>query len=133
MSGFKKFLFRGNLVELAIAVVLGAAFSALITAFVNAFIGPLLALLGGKPDFSDLSFKINKTTFPYGVFLTALISFVIMAAIIYFVVVVPITHLLERMNKAEESTEHECPHCLSDIPKLATRCKFCTAEIAPVS
>ncbi|GAA2434978.1 large conductance mechanosensitive channel protein MscL [Actinomadura vinacea] len=130
MNGFKKFLFRGNLVELAVAVVVGAAFSGLVTAFVNSFIGPLIALVGGKPDFSDLAFTVNGTKFPYGGFLTALISFLIMAVVIYFLVVLPVAKLLERLIKAEEATERPCPHCLSDIPIKATRCKFCTSDLA---
>jgi large conductance mechanosensitive channel len=129
MSGFKKFLFRGNLVELAVAVVVGAAFTGLVNAFVNAFIGPLIALVGGKPNFDDLAFTLNGTKFPFGVFVTALISFLIVATVIYFLVVLPVAKLLERMIRAEEATERPCPHCLSDIPIKATRCKFCTSEL----
>ncbi|MFB4319674.1 large conductance mechanosensitive channel protein MscL [Actinomadura sp. 21ATH] len=130
MSGFKKFLFRGNLVELAVAVVVGAAFSGLVTAFVKSFIGPLIALIGGEPNFDDLAFTLNGTTFPYGLFLTALISFLIVAAVVYFLVVLPMSKLLERLVKAEEATEKPCPHCLSDIPVKATRCRFCTSELS---
>ncbi|MFC4910931.1 large conductance mechanosensitive channel protein MscL [Actinomadura gamaensis] len=133
MDGFKKFLFRGNLVDLAVAVVVGAAFSALITAFVNSFIGPLIALIGGKPDFTDLRFKINGTVFPYGQFLTALISFLITAAVVYFFVVLPMAKLLQRITRKEEASEHPCPHCLSEIPLAATRCRFCTSEVEPAS
>ncbi|MEW2357947.1 large conductance mechanosensitive channel protein MscL [Spirillospora sp. NPDC029432] len=129
MSGFKKFLFRGNLVELAVAVVVGAAFSGLVTAFVKSFIGPLIALIGGEPNFDGLAFTLNGTTFPYGLFLTALISFLIVAAVVYFLVVLPMSKILERLVKAEEATEKACPHCLSDIPVKATRCKFCTSEL----
>jgi large conductance mechanosensitive channel len=127
MSGFKKFLFRGNLVELAVAVVVGAAFSGLVTSFVKSFIGPLIALIGGEPDFNGLAFTLRGTTFPYGLFVTALISFLIVAAVVYFMVVLPMSKLLER---AEEAVEKPCPHCLSDIPIKATRCKFCTSELA---
>jgi len=129
MSGFKKFLFRGNLVELAVAVVVGAAFSGLVNAFVQAFIGPLIALVGGKPNFNALQFTLNGTTFPYGTFLTALVSFLIVATVVYFFVVLPITKIMERLVKAEEATERPCPHCLSDIPIKATRCRFCTADL----
>ncbi|MCP2336942.1 large conductance mechanosensitive channel protein MscL [Actinomadura rupiterrae] len=132
MDGFKKFLFRGNLVELAVAVVIGAAFSGLVTAFVNSFIGPLLALIGGKPNFDALGFTINGTLFPYGKFLTALISFLITAAVIYFFIVLPMAKLLQRLTRKEEASEHPCPHCLSDIPIKATRCKFCTSEVQPI-
>jgi large conductance mechanosensitive channel len=129
MSGFKKFLFRGNLVELAVAVVIGAAFSGLVTAFVKSFIGPLIALIGGQPDFDRLAFKLGGTTFPYGLFVTALISFLIVATVIYFMVVLPMSKLIERLVRAEEATEKPCPHCLSEIPIKASRCKFCTSEL----
>ncbi|MFI0351852.1 large conductance mechanosensitive channel protein MscL [Actinomadura sp. 9N407] len=129
MSGFKKFLFRGNLVELAVAVVVGAAFSGLVTSFVKSFIGPLIALIGGEPDFDRLSFTLGGTVFPYGLFVTALISFLIVATVIYFMVVLPMSKLLERLVKAEEATEKPCPHCLSDIPIKASRCRFCTSEL----
>ncbi|MEU6036916.1 large conductance mechanosensitive channel protein MscL [Actinomadura sp. NPDC047616] len=131
MGGFKKFLLRGNLIELAVAVVIGAAFTGLVTAFVNAFSGPLIALVGGQPNFNSLAFTINGTRFPYGVFLTAAVSFLIVAAVVYFLVVLPTSKLLERLVKAEEATEQQCPHCLSDIPLMATRCRFCTAELTP--
>ncbi|MBO2447179.1 large conductance mechanosensitive channel protein MscL [Actinomadura barringtoniae] len=129
MSGFKKFLIRGNLVDLAVAVVVGAAFNGLVNDFVKSFIGPLLALVGGKPDFTNLAVKINGTPFPYGVFLTSAISFLITAAIIYFLVVLPIAKLLERMARKEEATERECPQCLSEIPIKASRCRFCTSVL----
>jgi large conductance mechanosensitive channel len=129
MSGFKKFLFRGNLVELAVAVVVGAAFSGLVTAFVNSFIGPLIALIGGQPDFSRLAFTINGTKFPYDVFVTAMISFLIVASVIYFIVVLPVTKLMARMIRAEEAGERECPDCLSEVPIKAVRCKYCTSEL----
>ncbi|WP_026414333.1 large conductance mechanosensitive channel protein MscL [Actinomadura oligospora] len=131
MSGFKKFLLRGNLVDLAVAVVIGAAFSTLVTAFVSAFIGPLLALLGGQPNFDNLSFTISGTVFPYGKFLTAAISFLIIAAVVYFFVVLPMAKLLERAMRKEEASEHPCPRCRSEIPLDATRCKFCTSEVQP--
>src|SRR6185503_1592254 len=111
MQGFKKFLLRRNLIELAVAVVIGAAFGTLIKDFVTSFIAPLIALLGGQPDFTDLSFTINDTKFPYGVFLTSAIAFVIVALIIYFFVVLPVATLLERMTKAEEASERDCPQC----------------------
>ncbi|MFC5181813.1 large conductance mechanosensitive channel protein MscL [Actinomadura harenae] len=131
MEGFKRFLLRGNLVDLAVAVVLGAAFGALVTAFVDSFVGPLLALLGGQPDFSNLNFKISGTVFPYGKFITAAISFLIIAAVVYFFVVLPVAKLLERAKRKEEASEHPCPRCMSEIPIEATRCKFCTSEVQP--
>ncbi|GAA1551387.1 large conductance mechanosensitive channel protein MscL [Actinomadura kijaniata] len=133
MTGFKKFLFRGNLIELAVAVVIGAAFTNVVNALVRGFIGPLIALVGGEPNYDNLKFTIAGTEFPYGVFLTAAISFLITAAVVYWLVVLPATKLVERMSRAEEAVEHPCPHCLSDIPKLATRCRYCTAEVEPVA
>jgi large conductance mechanosensitive channel len=129
VNGFKTFLLRGNLVDLAVAVVVGAAFSGLVTAFVTAFIGPLLALIGGRPDLNDLAFTINGTKFPYGVFLAAAISFLIIAVVVYFLVVLPISRLLERLARAEEASEEQCPHCLSDIPAAAVACAYCTRDV----
>jgi large conductance mechanosensitive channel len=133
MNGFKEFFYRGNLVELAVAVGIGAAFSGLVTAFVNSFIGPLIALMGEQPDFNRLSFTIDGTRFPYGIFLTALISFLIVAAVVYFLVVLPMTKLLERFVKAEDATKRPCPHCLTRIPVEASRCGSCTMEVAAPS
>ena len=129
MSGFKKFLLRGNLVDLAIAVVIGAAFGVLITALVKDFITPLLAAIGGKPNFSSLSFTVNKSHFLYGDFINALIAFVILAAVIYFFVVVPVGRLMERYKPtAEEPTPvKDCPECLSSIPAAARKCAFCAS------
>jgi large conductance mechanosensitive channel len=132
VSGFKKFLIRGNLVDLAVAFVMGAAFTGLVKDFVTSFIGPLLALFGGKPDFGKLQVTVHGTAFPYGIFLTSAISFVITAFIIYFVVVLPVTKAIERLQRNQAPTERECPECLSDIPVKATRCKFCTAVVQPV-
>ncbi|MEV4252413.1 large conductance mechanosensitive channel protein MscL [Spirillospora sp. NPDC049652] len=132
MGGFKKFLFRGNVVDLAVAVVIGAAFSALVNAFVDSFIGPLLALVGGQPNFNSLGFKINGTLFPYGKFLTAAISFLIIALVVYFLIVMPMAKVLHRLTRKEEASERPCPYCLSDIPLRATRCMFCTSEVQPV-
>jgi large conductance mechanosensitive channel len=131
MGGFKKFLLRGNLVELAVAVVIGLAFSAVIAAFVADLITPLIAAIGGQPDFGGLSFTVNHSTFRYGAFLNALIAFVIIAAVVYFFVVVPVNRLLAMSEKEQEATERECPECLSQIPLAARRCMYCTAEIAP--
>ena len=131
MGGFKKFLLRGNLVELAVAVVIGLAFSAVIAALVADLITPLIAAIGGQPDFGGLSFTVNHSTFRYGAFLNALIAFVIIAAVVYFFVVVPVNKLLAMSEKEQEATERECPECLSQIPLAARRCMYCTAEIAP--
>lgn len=133
MAGFKKFLIRGNLVDLAVAFVVGAAFSSLVKDFVTSFIGPLLALFGGKPDFTRLAFEINGTRFPYGIFLTSAVSFLITATIVYFLVVLPVSKLLERLSRGAEAVEHKCPECLSDIPIAARRCAYCTSEVVPAT
>ena len=133
MSDFKKFLLRGNVVDLAVGVVIGAAFGAVITSFVAAFLTPLVGVVtGAAGDFSKKSFELGGATFPYGQFIQALISFLIIGAAVYFFVVRPINHLMDRF-KTEPEPEmptHECPECLSSIPMAARRCAFCTAEVA---
>ena len=131
MGGFRKFLFRGNLVDLAVAVVIGVAFSAIVTALVADLITPLIAAIGGKPDFSALTFTVNHSKFRYGAFINALLAFVIIAAVIYFLVVVPVSRLLARSERKKEATERACPECLSQIPLAARRCMYCTTEVAP--
>lgn len=133
LGGFRAFLLRGNLVEMAVAFVIGAAFGGLVKDFVTAFIGPLLALFGGKPDFTGLRFTINGTTFPYGVFLTSAVAFFMTALVLYFFVVLPTSTLIERFNRGQSATERECPLCLSEIPRAARRCRFCTADIPDAS
>jgi large conductance mechanosensitive channel len=131
LKDFRQFLLRGNLVDLAIAVVIGAAFGAVVAALVADLITPLIAAIGGKPDFSDLAFTINGSRFAYGHFLNAIITFVIIAAVVFFFVVKPVNALLERMQTSgpvEEETR-ECPACLSQIPYAARRCAFCTEEV----
>jgi large conductance mechanosensitive channel len=128
---FKEFLLRGNLVELAVAVVIGVAFAALIDSFVRNLVTPLIAALGGKQDFSALTFTINESIFRYGAFVNALLSFLIIAAVVYFFVVKPVNALMER-RKTEEAVDEptrECPECLSSIPAAARRCAFCTAQV----
>jgi large conductance mechanosensitive channel len=135
LKEFRSFLLRGNLVDLAVAVVVGAAFGAIVTALVADLITPLIAAIGGKPDFSRLDFTINGSTFKYGHFLNALISFLIIAAVVFFLVVKPMATLLERMQttpSVEEETR-ECPACLSQIPYAARRCAFCTEEVGPAA
>jgi large conductance mechanosensitive channel len=129
LRGFRAFLLRGNVVELAIAVVIGVAFGVVITAFVKDLITPLIAALGGKPDFANLYFTINKSRFLYGDFFNALIAFLIIAAVIYFFVVVPYTAMIERSRKEPpaDPTTKKCTECLSEIPKDARRCAFCTS------
>ncbi len=131
VSDFKEFLLRGNVVDLAVAVVIGTAFGAVVTAFVSDFVTPLIAAIGGQPDFSALDFTINDSTFRYGDFINNLLSFVIIAAVIFFFVVVPINKLMDA-RKAEapvDTTVRDCPFCLSSIPSAAKRCAFCTSEV----
>jgi large conductance mechanosensitive channel len=131
VSGFKKFLLRGNVVDLAVAVVIGAAFGAVVTAFVDAFITPLVGVVtGAAGDFTDKTFEVSGTRFPYGKFVSALLSFVIIAAVVYFFVVQPINRLMERFKTEPEvaSTTKECPECLSNIPIGAVRCAFCAVK-----
>ena len=131
MKGFREFLTRGNLVELAIAVVIGTAFTAVVTAVVVDLITPLIAAIAGKPDFSSHPFTINHTTFRSGAYFNALISFLIIAAVVYFLVVKPMAALLTRLDRNKAATERDCPECLSSIPIAATRCKYCTVEVTP--
>ncbi len=129
MRGFKAFLLRGNVVDLAIAVVIGVAFGAVVTSFVKDLVTPLIAALGGKPDFSNLYFTVNNSKFLYGDFINVVIAFVIIAAVIYFFVVVPYTALIERSRKEPpaDPTTKKCPECLSEIPIDARKCAFCTS------
>ena len=133
LKGFKQFLLRGNVVDLAVAVVIGAAFGAVITAFVKDMLTPLIAAIFGKPDFSSLTFEVNGSKFLYGDFINALISFLLIAAAVYFFVVLPINTLIQRYRKAPapaDPTTRKCPECLSEIPIAAKRCAFCTAAVA---
>jgi large conductance mechanosensitive channel len=126
VKGFRAFLARGNVVDLAVAVVIGVAFGVVITAFVKDLVTPLIAAFGGQPDFSTLSFTINNSKFLYGDFLNALIAFLIVAAVIYYFVIVPYTALMARSKKEPlDPTTKKCPECLSDIPIGARRCAFC--------
>ena len=133
LKGFKEFILRGNVVDLAVAVVIGAAFGAVVTAFVKDLITPLIAAIFGQTDFSALTFTINKSQFFYGSFINAVISFVLIAAAIYFVVVAPMNAVAARRAKGEDPTTWECPECLSEIPIGARRCSHCTSELSPAS
>ena len=133
MKDFKAFLLRGSMVDLAVAVVVGVAFGAVITAFVGDLITPLIAAIGGKPNFSSLAFTINSSRFAYGDFINALISFLIVAAVVFFFVIKPVNALLAR-RRTEPPVDEEirsCPECLSEIPIAATRCAFCTTQLTP--
>jgi large conductance mechanosensitive channel len=131
MEGFKRFLLRGNVVDLAVGIVIGAAFGAVVSGFVQAFLTPLIGLAtGATGDFSKKGFTVSGTQFPYGTFLQALISFILIAAAVYFFVVVPVNRLMER-RKTQPDVENptkQCPECLSAIPVEAIRCAFCTVE-----
>ncbi|MDX6740481.1 MscL family protein [Actinocorallia sp. A-T 12471] len=133
MSGLKSFLLRGNLVQLAVAVVVGAQFGALVTQFVKSFIDPLLALVGGNPNLDYLVFTIGDTKFPYGTFISVTITFIISATVVYFVLVAPMAKLLAYLDRGKEATERDCPACLSAVPVKAVRCKYCTSELQPVA
>lgn len=128
-KGFRDFIMRGNVIDLAVAVVIGGAFSSIVNALVKDLITPFIGALGGKPDFSRIYFTVNNSKFMVGDFLNAVISFLIIAAVIYFFVVMPMNKLMERIKRGEkvDPTEHACPECLSLIPIQAKRCKYCTA------
>lgn len=132
MNDFKAFLMRGNVVDLAVAVVLGVAFGAVVTSLVEDLLTPVIALIFGKPDFSTLTFSISDTVFRYGSFINALISFVTIAAAIFFFVVTPYNAFVTRMRKepTPDPTTKKCDFCKSEVAIDATRCAFCTSELA---
>ena len=133
MKDFKEFLLRGNLVDMAVGIVIGVAFGAVVTALVSDLITPLIAAIGGKPDFGSLTFTINSSHFLYGHFINAVVSFVVIAAVVFYFVVRPVNALTarQRAQTPVEATTRPCPQCLSDIPLAARRCAFCTSEVAP--
>lgn len=131
MKGFKAFLLRGNLVDLAVAVVIGVAFSAVVQSLVTNVITPLISAIGGKPNFGSLRAHVGHGVISYGLFLNALIGFVIIAAVVYFLIVAPVAKLIAFVERNKAATERDCPECLSQIPVAAKRCKFCTAVVAP--
>ena len=135
LKEFKQFLLRGNVVDLAVAVIIGAAFGLIVQAVVKDLITPLIAAIGGKPDFGMLSFTINHSKFMYGDLLNQVISFLIVASVVFFLVVKPINHLIQlanRKNVPADPTTRKCPECFSEISREATRCAFCTAKIEPM-
>jgi large conductance mechanosensitive channel len=127
MKGFKQFLLRGNVVDLAVGVVIGAAFAGLVSAIVKDLLTPLIGAIARMPDFSGLSFAINSSKFLYGDFLNALLAFVIASAAVYFLVVLPVNKLIASVKRLPDPTTRKCSECLSDIPLQASRCKFCTS------
>ena len=134
MKGFRDFLNQGNVVQLAVAFVIGGAFGMVVTALVVDVINPIIAIPFGKPNFNTLVLTINGSNIKYGTFLTAVIAFVLIAAGVYFFFVVPYNRMQARLakpTKPEESNTRACPECLSIIPKAARRCSFCTAVVEP--
>ncbi len=132
LDGFKKFILRGNVVDMAVGVVIGAAFGGVVTALTKDLLTPFIAAVVGKPDFSAIHFKIHGSLFPVGDFINAGVSFVLVAAAIYFFVVTPVNALVARMNRGErppDPTTKKCPECLSEIPIDARRCMFCTQPV----
>ena len=131
MAEFRKFLLRGNVVDLAVAVVIGAAFSAVVTALVQDLITPFIAAFGGQPDFSAIAFTVNGSTFKIGHFVNSIVSFVILAAVVFFFVVKPMNMLLARARTAPpaDPTTKKCDQCLSEIPLQAKRCAFCAQPV----
>ncbi len=131
LRDFKAFVLRGNVVDLAVGIIIGAAFGTVVAAFVKDLITPLIAAIGGQPDFSGLFFTLNKSKFLYGDFINAVVSFLIIAAVVFFFVVRPINRLMERRKSQApaDPTERNCPYCLSSIPIKATRCAYCTQEV----
>src|SRR5579863_6493487 len=131
MSGFKNVVLRGNLVELAVAVVIGTQFSNLVKQFVSSFVNPLLSLVGGTPNLGNLSLKVGKATFTYGAFLTEAITFLIAALVVYYVLVMPVSRLLHLLERNQAATTRDCPECTTSIPIAAQRCPECTTVITP--
>jgi large conductance mechanosensitive channel len=132
-AGFKAFLLRGNVIDLAVAVVIGAAFGAVITSFVANVLTPLIAAIVGQPDFSALAFTVNGSKVLYGTFLNSLISFLLVAGAVYFTMVAPMNAWNERRKSLAppaDPTSKKCPECISEIPITAKRCAFCTSVVA---
>ena len=133
LSGFKQFILRGNVVDLAVGVVIGAAFGSVVTAFTTDLLTPLIAALVGKPDFSAVNFTVGTAVFKLGDFINALVSFLLVAAAVYFFVVTPINALIARSRKdpaPADPTTKKCPECKMEIPIDARRCGFCTSQLS---
>ena len=132
LKGFRQFMMRGNVIDLAVAVVMGAAFGAVITSLVKDLITPLIAAIFGKPDFSALTFEVNGSKFLYGDFINAVVAFLLVGLAIYFVVVLPVNAVTARMRRGErppDPTTRACPECLSEVPIAARRCAHCTSAL----
>src|SRR3989475_4873357 len=132
LSGFKQFILRGNVVDMAVGVVIGAAFATVVTAFTKDLLTPLIAAIAGKPDFSAITFTIHGSLFPIGDFINAAVSFLLVAAAVYFFVVTPINALVSRMRKASapaDPTTKKCPECKMEVPVDARRCSHCSQPV----
>ena len=131
-KGFRDFVLRGNVVDLAVAVIIGAAFGAIVNSLVKGIITPLIAAIVGKEDFSKLVLHVHGGAITYGNFLNAAIAFLLIASAVYFILVLPMQYVMKRVNKPVEAapTTKPCPECLSDIPLAAKRCKFCAQPVA---
>lgn len=132
MKGFRQFILRGNVLDLAVAVVIGAAFGAVVTALVKDLITPIIAAIVGKPDFSAIVFEVNGSKFLIGDFINAVVSFLLIGAAVYFFVVLPVNTLLARIKRGEappDPTTKKCPECVSEVPIAARRCAFCTSPL----
>ena len=135
IKDFKAFILRGNVIDLAVGVAIGAAFATVVTSFTKNLLTPILAIPGNQPSFASLDFSIRKATFRYGAFIDDFITFVLIAAALFFVVVRPINKLMARRKTEPEvlSSTRDCPYCLSSIPIAASRCAFCTADVGAAS
>jgi large conductance mechanosensitive channel len=135
MRGFRQFLLRGNVVDMAVGVVIGASFGAVVSALVKDLLTPFIAAIVGKPDFSALVFELNGSRFLYGDFVNAVLSFVLIAATVYFFIVLPVNALVARSHREPppDPTTRKCPECLSEIPVGARRCAHCTAAVGPAA
>jgi large conductance mechanosensitive channel len=132
MKGFKQFILRGNVLDLAVAVVMGAAFGAVVTALVKDLLTPIIAAVVGSPDFSSISMNLNGSKLLIGDFMNAVIAFLMLAVVVYFFVVLPVNSLMARLNRGEappDPTTKKCPECLSDVAIAARRCAFCTSAL----
>lgn len=132
MRGFRNFLLRGNLIDLAVAVVVGVAFNDVVRAVIADLVTPLIGAAGGANSFAHLSFTFHHSTFSYGDFVNAVVTFLVIMAVVYYLVVAPAARLAALSERREAATERQCPECLSYIPLAARRCRFCTAVVAPV-
>lgn len=127
---FKEFILRGNVVSLAVAVIIGAAFTDIVNAVTEFIIMPIIAAFGGQPDFSEIGFTINDSYFGVGSLINAIISFLIVAAVVFFLIVKPMNSIMDRTRKVEDPSTKECPYCLSEVPSAATRCASCTSDLS---